>query len=85
MESQTCSIGDILNLECNKDAYVSNSSINEIPEENKYLLSLRTGIKKDLLKTICTHHWLQFGNYYTSYQKSCCDPLSIHLKLLKVI
>ena len=83
MEVQACSIGDFLNMECHKNTYVSNSSTSEILDDEKHLLSVRTGIQKGLLKKICTHHSLQYGKYYASNQKTCSDPLSIHSKPVK--
>ena len=79
----TCSIGIELKLDCHKNTYCSQSEISEILNEDKYLLTLRTGIKNIHLHTICTHHWLQFINYYSTYHKSCCDPFSIHSKVVK--
>ena len=79
----TCSIGIELKLDCHKNTYCSQSEISEILNEDKYLLTLRTGIKNIHLHTICTHHRLQFINYYSTYHKSCCDPFSIHSKTVK--
>ena len=42
----TCSIGIELKLDCHKNTYCSQSEISEILNEDKYLLTLRTGIKK---------------------------------------
>ena len=83
MTNNTCSLGDHLNQECHKLSYVTNSDVCNITHEHKYLLSVRTGISVQNLKTICTHHEVEYFRYYRNNFRSCCNPLNLHTKVIK--
>lgn len=78
-----CSIGIGLSAPCHKRSFVSVSSVDLLPESLKQIISLRTGIQKQLLTTICTHHMMQYNNYYSSRIMSCCNILGNHRKAIR--
>lgn len=78
-----CSLGEYLHDNCNKSTYVSKSSIYDVQIENKYILCLRTGVNVQDLTTICTHHEMEYLQYYGNKFPQCCNPLAHHTKVIK--
>ncbi|XP_047135263.1 ARL14 effector protein-like [Hydra vulgaris] len=81
-----CSVGDILQEECHLKTYAGYSEIIEdIPNTDKLILSIRIGTALKNIVTVCTHHSLKYGKYFASSfsVSKCCDPFHIHKKAKK--
>jgi hypothetical protein len=59
VEMNICSVGDNLKEKCYKSHYSKNvqNNIEEISNDKKYVLSLRTKIAVSVLDTLCSFHY----------------------------
>lgn len=75
-----CSIGVQLNIKCEigKNATEGLTSIIDFDEEKKDLLYWRSGLSREDLQTVCSHHEKMFLTGFESSQRKCCDPFSRH-------
>ena len=80
---ESCSVGIMLNEECHKKTFISNSQLCVLSNEEIELLSLRTNISQEDLATACTHHHKQFLKYFSLNIKKCCDVLNMHEKAVR--
>ena len=78
--NEQCSIGISLQDECHKTTFGMQSVTVIVDENSLHILSLRTGIKKEEITTICTHHEKQFISYFSRNIHKCCDLLNVHKK-----
>ena len=83
---EKCSIGTILNLNCNvcenrKDFKID---VEDLSLLEYRLLKIRTKIKDfDTLENVCKYHKTQFVTEFSNYYRRCTDPLRSHKNVVK--
>ena len=81
-----CSIGTILNLNCN---VCENRKNFKIDVEDLFLLEyellkIRTKIKDfNTVENVCKYHKTQFVTEFFNYYRRCADPLRNHKNIVK--
>nr|XP_039263360.1 uncharacterized protein LOC120339324 [Styela clava] len=82
MTTGSCSLGDILNEECNIKTYSKDfgiAQISDFNENERNLLTCRTGVEVSNFATICNHHRAKYISKYEFLQpKKCCNPFNSH-------
>lgn len=86
-DSTSCSIGILLDLECNKTSKSCPNkgliNVSDLSMEKLELLRWRTDLKKEDLVTLCLHHESVFLTHFESFQWKCCDPYNLHKKAVR--
>lgn len=80
---EQCSIGEKTGQQCHKIKFTKKVRLinfNELDEEEKTLVRLRSAVSETDLSTVCEHHKHFFLKEYESTQHSCCDPFKWHKK-----
>ena len=83
---EKCSIGTILNLNCNVRENRKNFKIDveDLSLLEYKLLKIRTKIKDfNTVENICKYHKTQFVTEFSNYYRRCADPLRSHKKVVK--
>jgi hypothetical protein len=77
-DSTNCSIGILLNLECNKISKSCSDkgliNVSDLSVKKLELLRWLTDLKEEDLVTLCLHHESVFLTHFESSQWKCCDP-----------
>ena len=80
----SCKIGEALTDKCHQSysKYKTHyRRINDMANEDKELLSLRSEVElDDAVDSVCDHHFKMYGSCYASRQKNCTDPFQKHKK-----
>eukprot|EP00112_Aurelia_sp_Birch-Aquarium-sp1_P017106 Seg3945.3 transcript_id=Seg3945.3/GoldUCD/mRNA.D3Y31 product="ARL14 effector protein" protein_id=Seg3945.3/GoldUCD/D3Y31 len=75
-----CTVGEKMGTECHRTSYTPKTGfadLNELDQTQKQLLELRSGIKGGI-QTLCCHHKQCLLHKYEEYQRTCCNPFSLH-------
>lgn len=85
MTDEACTVGVQLNDVCHKTSFVhvnGKKRLQDLSEEDKQILFLRTGITTTDASDICFHHEQVYLIRYELYAKysSCCNPFKVHKK-----
>ena len=83
---EKCSIGTILNLNCNVRENRKNLKIDveDLFLLEYELLKIRTKIKYfHIVENVCKYHKIQFVTEFSNYYKRCTDPLRSYKNVVK--
>ena len=80
-----CSVGAILNLDCNVGKQKNNVmiDIDELPLRELELLRIRSNIGVEYMNDICKNHRCKFISDFSNNYRKCLDPLGVHKKIVK--
>ena len=83
---EKCSIGTILNLNCNICENRKNFKIDveDLSLLEYWLLKIRTKINDfKTVENVCKYHKTQFVTEFSNYYRRCADPLRSHKNVVK--
>ena len=78
---KTCSIGQGTGEECHLLSYKKKAgfrNMDEMTGNEKELLSIRSDVSINFLRSVCLHHFETYLVIYESLQRRCCDPFNKH-------
>ena len=83
---EKCSIGTVLNSNCNIRENRKNSKINveDLSLSDYELLKIRTKINDfSIVENVCKYHRTQFVTEFSNSYRRCADPLGSHKNVVK--
>ena len=85
---EKCSIGTILNSNCNVRGNWKNfkGAVKDLSLLEYKLLNIRTWIKDfNTVENVCKYHKTQFVTEFTNYYRRCAHPFRSHKNVVKII
>ena len=85
---EPCTVGILLNkaLDCHKLSYCRKSLLiilSEVPDLELKLIQKRADVAVSAADTICSHHAKIYLEKFEEHQRKCCDPFSMHNRVVK--